>query len=314
MSRPIPHLPWTRNGGAPTDGALKRMGGIIVGEAGSQWELKEEERKAEIELMEKEIKKARECMRAVKKIAALKQKEWESAREYGKRAEKLQAKLLDASDESWLVECFISGIYGRSRRRRVRSQFQKTHENDLSLKITIDNLRHWRRLPREYADDSESETDADEMRTNNNECETDQTDYPYHPPMYVLVETISPEILRDARVFEEFLENNNLIPRYLPSGPYSFKSIEQLQISGQQPEPPVETEEIDRTEATEQVEVWTAAANTGKAETAQDSKIGEQDAAHNMLGINDTLPMRTIRQMVACTDQLVTDQIGRAHV
>ena len=66
---------------------------------------------------------------------------------------------------------------------------------------------------------------------------------------------------------------------------------------------------MDRTEATEQVEVWTAAANTGKAETAQDSKIGEQDAAHNMLGINDTLPMRTIRQMVACTDQLVTDQV-----
>ena len=127
--------------------------------------------------MEKEIKKAKECMRAVKKIGTLKQKEWESAREYGKQAEKLQAKLLDASDEPWLVECFISGIYGRSRRRRVRSQFQKTCENDLSLKITIDNLRHWRRLPREYADDSESETYDDEMRTNNNKCETDQTDY-----------------------------------------------------------------------------------------------------------------------------------------
>ena len=101
----------------------------------------------------------------------------------------------------------------------------------------------------------------------------------------------------------EFLGNNNLIPRYLPGGPYLFKSMEQLQTSGQQPEPPVETEGIDRTEATEKVEVWTAAANTGKAGAARDSKVGERDAPHIMTGINDTLPMRTLRQMAACTDQ-----------
>ena len=81
-------------------------------------------------------------------------------------------------------------------------------------------------------------------------------------------------------------------------------------MSGQQPKPQVETEEIDRTEAMEQEEVWTAVVNNGKAEVAQDSKIGEQDAARNMLGINDTLPMQTIRQMAGCTDQQVMDQVA----
>ena len=129
------------------------------------------------------------------------------------------------------------------------------------------------------------------MRTNNNECKTDVTDHPYPPLMYVLVETIFPEIWRDARLFQELLENNNLIPRYPPSGSYKFTSIECLQMSGHQPKPPVETEVIDRTKATEQVEAWTAAANTGKAEAAQDSKIGKEDAPCIMIGINDTLPM-----------------------
>ena len=66
--------------------------------------------------MRVDLEKAREYMRAVKKITALRQKEWESSRKYGKRAIKLQAKLPDMSDEHWLIECFIDGIYGCSRR------------------------------------------------------------------------------------------------------------------------------------------------------------------------------------------------------
>ena len=146
------------------------------------------------------------------------------------------------------------------------------------------------------------------MRTNNNECETDVTDHPYPPLMYVLVETIFPEIWHDARLFEECLENNNPSPRYPSSGSYKFTSIECLQMSGQQPKPPVETEVIDKTKPTEQVEAWTAAANTGKAEAAQDSKIGKQDAPRIMMSINDTLPIRTIKKMAACTDQLITEK------
>ena len=82
MRRPTPHLPWTRNGDAPTDSALKRMGGIIVGEAGSERESKKENHEEEIDWARADLEKAKGYMRAVKKITALRQKEWESSREY----------------------------------------------------------------------------------------------------------------------------------------------------------------------------------------------------------------------------------------
>ena len=71
-------------------------------------------------------------MQALKKIAALRQKELELVRAHGKQAEKVQTMFLVASDEPWLVECFINGICGWSRLRRVFSQFHKTQENDIN--------------------------------------------------------------------------------------------------------------------------------------------------------------------------------------
>ena len=55
MSRPIPHLPWTRNGSAPKDGPPKRMGFMLAGEVRLWWELKAVECKAEMDFIEKEI-------------------------------------------------------------------------------------------------------------------------------------------------------------------------------------------------------------------------------------------------------------------
>ena len=71
----------------------------MVGEASLHWELKKEERKAEMDLIGMEIKEAKECMQALKKIAVLRQKEWELARAHGKQEEELQVKLLDAREE-----------------------------------------------------------------------------------------------------------------------------------------------------------------------------------------------------------------------
>ena len=279
------------------------MGGIIVGEAGSQWELKEEERKAEIELMEKEIRKAKECIRAVKKIAALRQKEWESARDYGKRAEKLQAKLPDASEEPWLVECFINGIYGRCRRRRVCSQFRKTDENVLSLKTTIDNLRHWRRLPKEYADHSESE--SDDENTRNDESDSDASGgYETSPLRYVLVDTISPTILSDADAYDKFLEDNNLIPKYPLSGPYSFGSIMRLQETAIRP-----SKETVGIVATNEIEAQIEATNTGTADEDKDSTSNERDTPGETNDWDDVQPMQAIPEQIAtCPGQLSGDR------
>ena len=290
MSRPIPHLPWTRNGGAPTDGALKRIGGIFAGEAGSERESKKENHKAEIDRVRADLEKAKEYMRAVKKITALRQKEWESSREYGKRAMKLRAKLPDTSDEHWLIECFIDGIYGCSRRRRVRSRLHKTDENLASLKTTINDLRHWRRLPREYADDSESESDDDSMSDggsdphesvddsmSDGESDPDECDS-YQPRQlkYVLVETISAEILSDALVFQTFLEKNNFIPNYPPSGPYSFESITQLQAPGwQQLQPLVKMEATAQREAPDDEEGMIGTPNSDEGKEAKNSTFNK---------------------------------------
>ena len=61
-----------------------------------------------------DLEKAKEYMRAVKKISAMRHNEWELSREYGKPAIKLQAKLPDTSDEHWLIQCCIDGINGCS--------------------------------------------------------------------------------------------------------------------------------------------------------------------------------------------------------
>ena len=119
----------------------------------------------ERELQKLELQEAKEHERAVKKIAALRQKDWESSIDYAKRARKLQAKLMDDNDdEPWLVECFINGISKASRRRRARSEFWKFNQNLFSLKAVIDCLRHRRRLPQDDAYDSESESDNDTTR------------------------------------------------------------------------------------------------------------------------------------------------------
>ena len=180
----------------------------------------------ERELQKLELREAKERERAVKQIAALRQKNWESSRDYGKRATKLQAKLMDDNDDDpWLVECFLSGIYKASRRRRVHSEFQKSNQNSFSLKAAIDCLRHWRQLPHDDAYDSESESIDDTTSDESDESNSNQP----RRLTYIRLVTISPSILSDARAFDRFLAENSFLPDYQPSGPYSFESILQLQ-------------------------------------------------------------------------------------
>ena len=332
VNRPATPTPLTNEGNLCRDRNGDKSGtrGSFDGEAGWERQLRVEKRDAEIKLLRADLKKAKEHLRALEKMAALQQKKWETASEYGKRAAKLQTKLirrlLDSEDECWLVTCFINGIYNAPRRRRVRSKFQKTGKDFVSLKKTIDDLRHWRRLPREYAYNSDSESDDDS--TSGDESDSDSDDIPYRPPAYVLVETISQEILGDAQVFEEFLEENNLIPRYLPSGPYSFESIEQLQMSGQQPIPPVETDPMDnittmaqvqapdqeeapdRTEAmdqkeatdgtntTSEMEAGIVGANTGNAVVTPSLQFDGQNAPDTADHLDDILLMKAFPEQI----------------
>ena len=221
------------------------------------------------------------------KKAKVATEKWESASDYGKRATKLHTKLLtkllDLDDESWPIKCFINGIYSASRRRRVRSQFQKTGKNFVSLRKTIDDLRHWRRLPKEYAYDSDSESNGD--TTSDDESDS-HSDIPFRPHAYVLVETISPEILSDAQVFAKFFEKNNLIPRYLSSGPFSSESIAQLQMPGQ-PEPPVETEPTDQMVTTAQMEATDQMEAAGQMEAADQMEATNHIEATNQMETTD---------------------------
>ena len=164
-NRPATPTPLTNEGNLCHDRSGDKSGtrGSFDGDAGLERKLENAKRVVERELQKLELREAKESERAVKKIAALRQKNWESSRDYGKRATKLQAKLMDNDDDPWLVECFISGIYKASRRRQVRSEFQKSNQNSFSLKAAIDCLRHWRRLPHDDAYDSESESDDDTM-------------------------------------------------------------------------------------------------------------------------------------------------------
>ena len=228
-NRPATPTPLTSEGNLCRDRNGDKSGtrGSFDGEAG--WERKLEKAKGvvERELQKLELREAKERERAVKKIAALRQKNWESSRDYGKRATKLQAKLMDDNDDDpWLVECFISGIYKASRRRRVRSEFQKSNQNWFSLKAAIDCLRHWRRLPHDDAYDLESKSDND---TTSDESDEASNSYQPRRLTYIRLDTISPSILSDARAFDRFLDENNFLPDYQPSGPYSFESILQLQ-------------------------------------------------------------------------------------
>ena len=84
----------------------------------------------------------------------------------------------------------------------------------------------------------------------------------------------------DARAFEEYLGNNNLLPRYLLSGLYSCASIEQIQTPGQ-PEPAVETEAMDQMEVTGQMET------TNQMETADQMEATDQVEATDQMETTD---------------------------
>jgi hypothetical protein len=77
-------------------------------------------------------------------------------------------------DEGWLIECLTDGIYESSRRRRVRSEIQKTPTSFLTLKGAIGYLKHWRRLSDGYGNDLESELDED--TTSDDESNFEKTD------------------------------------------------------------------------------------------------------------------------------------------
>jgi hypothetical protein len=90
---------------------------------------------------------------------------------------------------------------------------------------------------------------------------------------FVLVETVPHEISSDAKTFQECLDTNNLLPRYLRGGHYSFASVQQLRtISGQHSEAVVEAED------------------TGEDQQLEDSTIQEGDAIGTTSDNNGALP------------------------